>query len=130
MSTRNFPISYLWFLKSNSTHFVPWDLTGESDRYQTLNNLFVKEHNEARQVESFGSRQDIDTYCGFEVIDGEVKDKVIVFHPSWQNPKPRNIILAEYDNIFDFIKLHVLAEMQEWIKVDDITEYFEDDRNE
>lgn len=120
---RKLPEEYYWFSKLNNTRFIPWNLDGEKNRFQTLNKLFEKEHNENRYIESFGSRQDMDTYCGFEVINGIVQQNVIVFHPSWQNGKPFDTIEREHKDIFDFLRNQVLPEMKEWISEDEIEGY-------
>ncbi|MCR9174117.1 MAG: hypothetical protein NXI10_16575, partial [bacterium] len=100
---RKLPSAYYWFNKLNTTRFVPWSIDGEETRYETLNKLFREEHNEEREVQVFGSRQDMDTYCGFEEVNGEIQENIIVFHPSWQGgSKSKNIIQAEYNDIFDF----------------------------
>ena len=105
---------------------MPWSLDGEETRFETLNKLFREEHNEDREVQSFGSRQDMDTYCGFEVINGVIQENIIVFHPSWQGGnKSKNIIQAEYNDIFEFLSNHVLPEMKNWIKEDEIDKYLE-----
>jgi hypothetical protein len=125
MERKQLPSAYYWFSKLNNTRFVPWSIDGENDRYARLNELFSTEHNENRFVESFGSRQDMDTYCGFEVKNGTVKENIIVFHPSWQNGSQRNIIENEYSDIFDFMHKEVLPTMQNWIREDNIDRYLE-----
>ena len=121
---RKFPSAYYWFSKLNNSRFIPWHIDGEESRFETLNKLFREEHDENRELQVFGSRQDMDTYCGFEVVNGIIKENVIVFHPSWQGGnKSKNIILAEYKDIFEFLANRVLPEMKEWIKEDEVDEY-------
>lgn len=123
---RKLPDAFYWFSKLNNTKYIPWRIDGEYERSKAINSLFRREHNEDREVETFGARQDMDTFCGFEVKNGVVQENVIVFHPSFQ-PSDRkwDIIESEHSDIFDFMVNRVLPEMKEWIK-DDEWEYYED----
>ncbi len=120
---RILPNEFYWFNRVNNGKFIPWRLNGEENRYQRLNQLFQDEHHQEREVESFGSRQDTDTYCGFEMINGVVQKNVIVFHPSWQGSAPSNIILSEHKNIFDFVRDCVLRDMENWVTDDNWKDY-------
>ncbi len=123
---RKLPEAFYWFSKLNNCQFIPWRLDGEANRYQRLNELFAEEHNEERFVESFGSCQDMDKYCGFEVINGVIHENVIVFHLSWQSHQNKwNIIENEYSDIFKFLQKEVLPTMKDWIKEDELDRYVE-----
>ncbi len=67
----------------------------------------------------------MDTFAGFEVVDGIVSGKVIEFHLSFcQNEPGWNTIRAEYSDFFDFMKRAVLPDMQNFITgVDDVEDY-------
>ena len=68
----------------------------------------------------------MDTYVGFEIVNGNVTENIIVFHPSFgQNVKGWNIIETEHSDFFEFMKNRVLPEMREWITEDDVNDYIE-----
>ena len=86
--------------------------------------FFKIECDQNREVLTFGRRQDMDTFVGFEIMNGKVAENVIVFHPSFgQNFKGWNIIESEHSYFFDFMQKRVLTEMKEWIHLDDVNDY-------
>lgn len=73
---------------------------------------------------TFASRQDMDTFAGFEIKNGIIQENVLVFHLSFgSNNDDWNVVKKEYPNFFSFIKETVLPDMEEWITVDDVEDY-------
>lgn len=115
------PLPLQWFMKLNLIHFKPWVLRGIENYGDVINGRFDIEHNGGRQVLSFANRLDTDTFAGFEVIDNQIQENVIVFHPSFQVPKTKwNIIQNEYADFYEFMQLEILPTMKEWLAEDDI----------
>ena len=105
------PNSYNWFAKLNLTKFIPWNFETEINFDSSINERFKIECEDTRQVITFGRRQDMDTFAGFEIVNGNVTEKIIVFHPSFQqNVKGWNIIESEFSDFFDFMQKLVLHE--------------------
>ncbi len=120
------PDAYNWFLKLKLTQFIPWELDMELNPSSIFNERFRIECGQNRDVLTFGRRQDMDTFAGFEIKEGKVIEKVIVFHPSFQqNTKDWNIIESEHVDFFDFMQKRVLPEMKEWIPMDDVNDYID-----
>lgn len=118
------PNSYNWFSKLNLTQFIPWNLETEINSNSIINERFKIECEQDRKVLTFGRRQDMDTFAGFEIVNEEVTENVLVFHPSFgTNIKGYNIIESEYLDFFDFMQKRVLPEMKEWISEDDVNDY-------
>ncbi|WAC02992.1 hypothetical protein N7U66_05015 [Lacinutrix neustonica] len=110
------PNSYNWFAKLNLTQFIPWNFEKEINSNSSINEQFKIECQQNRQVLTFGRRQGMDTFVGFEIIDEKVTEKIIVFHPSFgQNVKGWDIIESEYSDFFEFMQRQVLRDMKEWI---------------
>ncbi|MDE3744138.1 hypothetical protein [Maribacter polysaccharolyticus] len=120
------PNAYNWFAKLNLTQFIPWNFETEINSNSSINERFKIECEQNREVLTFGRRQDMDTFVGFEIVSGKVTEKVIVFHPSFgTNVKGWNIIESEHSDFFDFMHKRVLPEMKEWIPEDDVNDYIE-----
>ncbi len=120
------PNSYNWFTKLNLTRFIPWNFETEIDFISLFNKQFKIECNQNRKVLTFGRRQDMDTFVGFEIVDGKLTENTIVFHLSFrQNSKDWDIIESEHSDFFDFMQKKVLPEMKEWIPMDDVEDYLE-----
>jgi len=120
------PNSYNWFAKLKLTQFIPWNLESEIEMDSSINEQFKIECEQDREVLTFGRRQDMDTFAGFEIVDGKVAENIIVFHPSFgQNVKGWGIIESEHSDFFEFMQKRVLPEMKEWIPLDDVEEYIE-----
>ena len=120
----NIPNSYDWFSKLKLTKFIPWNFDEELNLDSLINERFKIECNQKRQVVTFGCRQDTDTYVGFEIIDGIVSEKIIVFHPTYNdNNDGWDIIESEHLDFFAFMTHRVLPEMKEWISEDDVNDY-------
>lgn len=118
------PNSYSWFVKLKLTKFIPWHFDEVLNSNSIGNERFKIENNSNREVLTFGKRQDMDTFAGFEIKNGKVCENIIVFHPSFQkNTFDWNIIENEYLDFFEFMKNEVLTEMKEWIINDEIEDY-------
>ncbi len=120
------PNSYNWFAKLNLTQFISWNFDTDINSNSSINDRFKIECEQNREVLTFGRRQDMDTFVGFEIVSEKVMENVIVFHPSFgQNIKGWDIIESEHSDFFDFMHKRVLPEMKEWIPMDDVNEYLE-----
>ena len=119
---KEIPNSYNWFIKLNLKKFIPWHFKDDLDFFTSFNSQFKKECPK-REVLTFASRQDMDTFAGFEILDGKTTEKVIEFHLTFNNNSDWNIIEAEYEDLFEFLRKSVLPTMKEWILDDDIEDY-------
>ncbi len=120
----NLPNSYTWFSKLNLNRFIPWHFNSISNQYDFANEVFRKETIDDKRIFTFGHRQDMDTFAGFEIIENSITERVIVFHPSFQqNIKDWSIIESEHEDFFDFIEKVVLPDMKAWIEDDDVEDY-------
>jgi hypothetical protein len=120
---KEIPHSYRWFSKLKLLKFIPWHIYGELNLDDSISKQFKLE-TKNREVVTFANRQDQDTYAGFEIIDGNITEKILIFHPSFQtNVEGWNIVENEYSDFFEFLKLEVLPEMKEWIETDDVEDY-------
>ena len=118
------PNSYNWFVKLKLIKFIPWHFEEILKLNSIGNESFRIENNSNREVLTFGRRQDMDTFAGFEIINEKVYENVIVFHPSFRkNTSDWDIIENEYSDLFEFMKNQVLTEMKEWIIDDEIEDY-------
>ena len=118
------PNSFNWFSKLNLIKFIPWNFDSEIEINSSFNKQFYIETQQKREVLTFGRRQDMDTFAGFEIIEGKVIEKVIVFHLSFNNNISNwSIIESEYSDFFEFVSNRVLPEMKEWVPEDDINDY-------
>ncbi|MFT3796660.1 hypothetical protein [Flavobacterium sp.] len=123
----NIPAAYHWFAKLKQLQFIPWsiDATIETNPNTFIDNRFQMEC-PGREVLTFAARQDQDTFAGFEVVNGEITEKVLVFHPSFQtNTKDWNIVENEYSDFFDFMQRRALPDMKDWIPDDDVADYLQ-----
>ncbi|MGX7668749.1 hypothetical protein [Flavobacterium pedocola] len=118
------PNAYNWFAKLKLTKFIPWHFDETLTLDSIGNERFAIENNANRKVQTFGKRQDMDTFAGFEIKNGKVCENVIVFHPSFQkNTSDWDIIENEYSDFFEFMKNQVLPDMKEWIVDDNVEDY-------
>lgn len=116
-----FPKSIMWFSKLNLNHFTPWSFNIANGRYSFADDAFQREMKSGRSVATFGNRQDMDTFAGFEIVDNVITERVIVFHPSFsKNNNDWTIIESEHISFFDFLKNIVLPDMEYWIEDEDI----------
>ena len=110
------PKSYKLFLKEQSTKFVPWHFYEILELKSDINERFKMEDNSNREILTFAYRQDMETYAGFEIINGKIRENVIVFHPTFQKNSPDwNIIESEHLDFIQFMKNQVLQDVKEWI---------------
>ncbi len=89
--------------------------------------VFRREDVNKGEVFVFACRQDCDDFAGLELLDGEITDKVIYFHPVFgdsSQPSPRtwNIVIDVYANVFDFVAQRVIPDMQDWALVEDASD--------
>ncbi len=113
------PNSFLWFTKLNLVKFIPWQIQSDLSHFSSVNLQFKKECSK-RNVVTFASRQDMDSFAGFEVVDGKITDKILVFHLTFSNNSNWNIIEAEYDDLFHFVRNDILPTMKDWISGEEI----------
>jgi hypothetical protein len=110
---KEFPSNYIRFIKND---FTPWSFTLDVLRFVSTDEVFSNETLSGRSLKTFGCRQDIDTYCGFEIINNVVQENVIVFHPSFQGKSENwEIIEAEYTDFNQFFKSQVLFDIKDFL---------------
>ena len=63
------PNSYNWFVKLKLIKFIPWHFEEILKLNSIGNESFRIENNSNREVLTFGRRQDMDTFAGFEIIN-------------------------------------------------------------
>ncbi|AFU69394.1 hypothetical protein P700755_002647 [Psychroflexus torquis ATCC 700755] len=106
------PNSYNWFAKLNLTQFIPRSFETEINPNSSINERFKIECEQNREVLTFGRRQDMDTFVGFEIKDGKVTENLVVFYPSFgQNVKGWDIIDSEHSDFFEFMQKRFLNGM-------------------
>ena len=100
--SQEYPLNYIQFIKND---FTPWSFTLDVLRFVSTDEVFSDETLSGRFLKTFGCRQDMDTYCGFEIINNVVQENVIVFHPSFQGKSESwEIIETEYADFNEFFK--------------------------
>lgn len=119
------PNSFRWFVGQNLIDFTPWRFCGTLEEFSFASKQFRLEDNRSREVFAIMRREDMDDFAGFEIKDGELKENIIYFHPSF-NGSIWKIERGTYSNLFEFFKNVVLRDMEEWA----LTEDFEDYKNE
>ena len=113
------PNSYKWFLQEKLIKFIPRHFYETLELKSDINERFKIEDNSNREVLTFGHRQDMDTYAGFEIVNSKICEIVIVFHPSFQkNTADWSIIENEHIDFIQFMKNQVLQDVKEWLEDD------------
>ncbi|MGF1733579.1 hypothetical protein [Photobacterium kasasachensis] len=122
------PNALRWFLVQNSMHFCPWHFLSEPSEFESAANAFANEDINKRKLFVFASRQDNDDFAGLEIVNGQITDTVIVFHPSFSSNKSErswNIVDAEFEDVFEFVSNHVIPDMKDWAFTEDAADIAE-----
>lgn len=99
------PNAYNWFSKLNLTQFIPWNFDAEINPKSIINERFKIECEQNREITTFGRRQDMDTFTGFEIVNEKITENVIIFHPSFgTNVKGWDIIESEHSDFLTSCK--------------------------
>ena len=123
---QRWPNALRWFLYQNLNSFTPWHLIQDPSECDFAAKAFHREDVSNGEVFVFARRQDCDDFAGFEIINGELTDKVIHFHPVFSsgssNPSSErnwNIVCGVFDDVFEFIAKQVIPDMKDWALVED-----------
>ena len=120
---KDIPNAFDWFVKLKLLRFIPWHIKDNLEHFSSFNVQFKKEYPE-KEVATFANRQDMDTFAGFEIVEGKITERIITFHLTFGSYNSnRNIIEAEYEDFFEFMEKDVLPTMKEWIQDDDVEDY-------
>ncbi|GAA6132962.1 hypothetical protein [Halopseudomonas sabulinigri] len=111
------PNALRWLLVQNLHSFVPWHLMESPEEFQFAAKAFEREDINNRKVFVFASRQDNDDFAGLEIVDGEIQDNVIYFHPTFSSSGQNNswnIVNEEFVDVFEFVSKQVVDDMKDW----------------
>jgi hypothetical protein len=127
----NWPNALRWLLVHDLHQFRPWQLFRQPDEYSSAARAFEREDVSRGKVLAFASRQDCDDFAGLEIVDGQVTQKVICFHPVFgsataDSPRTWNIVQETHEDVFEFLSRRVLLDMKEWASTADAGEYASD----
>ena len=119
------PNALRWFLAQDLTSFTPWHFIVESSEMAFAANAFQREDVRNGEVFVFARRQDCDDFAGLELINGRTSDRVIYFHPvfddsSRASPRTWNIVIATFDDVFEFVTQRVIPDMKDWALTEDV----------
>ena len=114
------PLAFRWFASLGLLWFKPWDFAYDISPQRNVRRAFRIESGGKRDVIPFASRQDNDDMAGFEVIDGQVTDRVIAFHPSWTEKRNHCLIDREFDDLWMFVSQQVIDDMKDWASEEDL----------
>jgi hypothetical protein len=116
------PNSFRWFVGQGLMTFTPWYFCNLLNDFEFVSKAFLKEDLKEREIMTILRRQDRDDFAGFEIKDGEIQENIIYFHPTFGRTKS-NIELGNYNNLFDFIRLIAINDMEEWASTEDFEDY-------
>jgi hypothetical protein len=118
------PNALRWFLAQGLFSFTPWHFVRKADEMAFAANAFGREDVSHREVFVFARRQDCDDFAGLELVDGNITNKVLCFHPVFADsskPSPRTwqIVSATYEDVFEFVGQRVAPDMRDWALTED-----------
>ena len=122
---KEWPNALRWFLVQNLHNFVPWHFMKQPDEFQFAAKAFEKEDINNRKIMVFASRQDNDDFAGLEIKDGKITDTVIYFHPVFSSSgsdKSWNIVIDEYNDVFEFVANQLVPDMKDWALCEDASD--------
>ena len=121
------PNALRWFLVQELTSFTPWHFITEPDELTGVAQTFHREDVYDGHVFVFARRQDCDDFAGLEVVEGQITDRVIQFHPTFSpslpSPKKWHITIQTFEDIFEFISSCVIPDMKDWAVVEDASDF-------
>ena len=121
----NWPNALRWFLVQNLESFTPWHFIENEGDFEFAANAFQRESLGDSRIFVFARRQDNDQFAGLEIVDGNITDKVIVFHPSFStssNEKHWDIVNQVFGDVFEFVSEQVIPDMKMWALTEDASE--------
>ncbi|HYG06912.1 MAG TPA: hypothetical protein VD865_10965 [Stenotrophomonas sp.] len=118
------PNALRWFLSQGLTKLTPWHFFSDASDYAFASRAFQREDVSGGEVFVFAGRQDCDDFAGLLVVNGEITDQVVYFHPVFSDSKqasPRtwNIVSDVYEDVFDFVRVRVFSDMKDWSLAED-----------
>lgn len=124
----NWPNALRWFLVQNTENFCPWHFLSHAKEFEFAAKAFANEDTKNRMVFVFASRQDNDDFAGFEIVDGKITDKVILFHPvfgSGRSERSWDIVDSQFNDVFEFLSNQIVPDMKDWALTEDASELLE-----
>ena len=107
------PLSYRWLRANGVTRLVPWHFIDETEGHKA-SLQFAREHPGGGKLWTFARRQDCDDFAGFRIVDGQVTDEVIYYHPSFQGGPNSYIISGTYPDLWTFLLEVVVSDTATW----------------
>nr|CAX37009.1 hypothetical protein [uncultured bacterium] len=115
------PNSLRWFLCQGLNKFTPWHFVDEPSEHENIARIFKGEDRQHRNIFVFANRQDRDGFAGLLIVDGKITSKVVCFHPTFASAESIlsssygwNIVIAEFEDVFDFVAKIVVPDMKDW----------------
>jgi hypothetical protein len=124
----NWPNALRWFLVQNTQNFCPWYFLSKPAEFEFAAQAFANEDTKNRKVFVFARRQDNDAFAGLEIINDQISDSVLVFHPcfnSGESDRSWDIVDSEFNDVFEFLSSKIVPDMKDWALTEDATELLE-----
>jgi hypothetical protein len=121
------PIEYRWLKAHDFNILTPWYLI-EPDESSGIRKEYQAET--GLDIIPFARRQDRDDIAGFKITEGEVQKAVMTVHLTWSSKLERKGFPStrESSDLFDWIKVIMLPESQEWMTEDELEDIIESDK--
>lgn len=110
------PFAFRWAVANGLTTFTPWSILESREVAEALTREFRLET--GRDVWVFARRCDMDDVAAFEVIGGEVQDRVLFAHLSWKQAPDPYVAVEPYAGFWAWLTERAIPDMVEWT-VDD-----------
>lgn len=107
------PLSYRWLRANRILHLIPWHFIDEEEG-RLASERFRVEHPEGWILYTFARREDCDDFAGFRVIDGNVTEQVVYFHPSFAKGFNEHIVSNSYPDLWAFFREVVIPDSATW----------------
>jgi hypothetical protein len=119
------PLEYRWLKANGFKGFVPWYLI-EDIGQEAIRSEYKKET--GRDFFPFARRQDNDDVAGFEIVDGEILDRVVSVHLTWTRNREQEGFPAQktYSNMFDWLSKVVIPDTFGWMSEEDLDDLEEE----
>ena len=105
-------------LLGQSLHRMPpWEILDHKSQYEYYTETTRENGIDKGTVLVFARRQDNGDFAGLEVVEGQLIDQVICFHPmsmTGSSERNWNVVNAIYTDIFEFVAQKVVPDMKQW----------------
>ncbi|MCP4154436.1 MAG: hypothetical protein GY757_42320 [bacterium] len=115
------PLVYRWLKANGFKGFAPWYLIEESDR-EGLRKEYQKET--GKDVLPIARRQDCDDIAGFEIMDGQITQRVVSVHLSWIGKREKKGFPSEiiYNDMFEWLTKEIIPDTSEWMSEEELAD--------